>query len=117
MPIVFPNKAVSQTHVAAKMFRESLALSREIGDKDLAGSALENLAITLVAQGDLAEAEQHLEKALRVDERHAKAHLQMGVLRKVQGKRDVAKTHFERVLVLAPKTDASREAEVHLKKM
>jgi tetratricopeptide (TPR) repeat protein len=67
--------------------------------------------------GDLAEAEQHLEKALRVDDRHAKAHLQMGVLRKVQGRRDVAKTHFERVIVLAPKTDASREAEVHLKKM
>ena len=67
--------------------------------------------------GDLPEAEQHLEKALRVDERHAKAHLQMGVLRKVQGKRDVAKVHFERVLQLAPRTDPAREAEVHLHKM
>ena len=67
--------------------------------------------------GDLAEAEQHLEKALRVDDRHAKAHLQMGVLRKVQGKRDVAKEHFDRVVKLAPKTDPAREEEVHLKKM
>lgn len=67
--------------------------------------------------GELAEAETHLEKALRVDDRHAKAHLQMGVLRKVQGKKDVAKSHFERVLSLAPKTDPAREAEVHLKKM
>ena len=67
--------------------------------------------------GELAEAEQHLEKALRVDERHPKAHLQMGVLRKVQGKRDVAKEHFERVVALAPKTDPAREAQVHLKKM
>jgi tetratricopeptide (TPR) repeat protein len=67
--------------------------------------------------GELSEAEQHLEKALRVDDRHAKAHLQMGVLRKIQGKRDVARTHFERVLQLAPRTDAAREAEVHLNKM
>lgn len=67
--------------------------------------------------GDLLEAEQHLVKALRVDDRHAKAHLQMGVLRKVQGKRDTAKGHFERVIELAPKTDPAREAEVHLKKL
>lgn len=67
--------------------------------------------------GELAEAEQALEKALRVDERHAKAQLQMGVLRKVQGRRDVARTHFERARELAPKTDVEREAEVHLKKM
>lgn len=67
--------------------------------------------------GDLAEAEQQLETALRVDDRHAKAHLQMGVLRKVQGKRDVAKAHFTRVVELAPRTDPAREAEVHLQKM
>ncbi|HEY4221925.1 MAG TPA: hypothetical protein VGO62_11290 [Myxococcota bacterium] len=67
--------------------------------------------------GELAEAEHCLERALRVDDRHAKAHLQMGVLRKIQGKRDEAKTHFERVKLLAKKTDAAREADVHLKKM
>jgi tetratricopeptide (TPR) repeat protein len=67
--------------------------------------------------GELPDAEQHLEKALRVDARHAKAHLQMGVLRKVQGNRDLAKSHFQRVLELAPRTEPAREAEVHLKKM
>ena len=67
--------------------------------------------------GELPEAERDLEQALRIDERHAKAHLQMGVLRKVQGKRDVARTHFERVGALAPKTEPAREAEAHLKKL
>src|SRR5688572_5591239 len=48
--------------------------------------------------GEMREAEELLEKALKVDERHAKAHLQMGVLRKVQGRTDDAREHFARVL-------------------
>ena len=67
--------------------------------------------------GELAEAEEHLSKALRIDDRHAKAHLQMGVLKKVQGQRDTAKQHFARVVELAPKTDPAREAAAHLKKL
>lgn len=67
--------------------------------------------------GEMREAEELLEKSLKIDERHAKAHLQMGVLRKVQGKGNDAKLHFARVLELAPGTDPAREAEVHLKKM
>ncbi|MCC7111566.1 MAG: hypothetical protein IT382_19890 [Deltaproteobacteria bacterium] len=67
--------------------------------------------------GEMREAEELLDKALKIDERHAKAHLQMGVLRKVQGKGDDAKLHFARVLELAAGTDPAREAEVHLKKL
>lgn len=67
--------------------------------------------------GEMREAEELLTRALKIDERHAKAHLQMGVLRKVQGKTDDAKLHFARVLELAPSTDPAREAEVHLKKL
>ena len=67
--------------------------------------------------GEMHEAEELLGRALKIDERHAKAHLQMGVLRKVQGKADEAKLHFARVLELAPSTDPAREAEVHLKKL
>lgn len=67
--------------------------------------------------GEMREAEELLEKALKIDERHAKAHLQMGVLRKVQGRSNDARLHFARVLELAPSTDPAREAEVHLKKL
>lgn len=67
--------------------------------------------------GEMREAEQLLERALKIDERHAKTHLQLGVLRKVQGRTDDAKLHFARVLELAPNTDPGREAEVHLKKL
>lgn len=67
--------------------------------------------------GEMREAEELLDKALKIDERHAKAHLQMGVLRKVQGKAEQARLHFARVLELAPSTDPAREAEVHLKKL
>ena len=67
--------------------------------------------------GEMREAEELLERALKIDERHAKTHLQLGVLRKVQGKTDDAKLHFARVLELAPNTDPAREAEVHLKKL
>jgi tetratricopeptide (TPR) repeat protein len=71
--------------------------------------------------GEMGEAEEALTRALRVDERHVRAHLQMGVLRKVQGKTKEAIAHFDRVVELdtsgKKKGDAAKEAEVHLAKL
>ncbi|MDP2345770.1 MAG: hypothetical protein Q8O67_32805 [Deltaproteobacteria bacterium] len=67
--------------------------------------------------GDIDDAEKHLTKSLEVDERYAKAHLQMGVLRKMQGKKTEALAHFERTLALDPHSDAGKEAKLHKKKM
>jgi len=67
--------------------------------------------------GDLKDAEQHLGRALEVDSRFVRAHLQMGVLRKMQGKNDEAVTHFEKVLAFDPRSDAGKEARVHLEKL
>lgn len=67
--------------------------------------------------GDIEDADKHLTKALDVDERYAKAHLQMGVLRKMQGKKKEALVHFERAIVLDPHSDAGKEAKVHRKRM
>lgn len=67
--------------------------------------------------GDLVEADDCLQRALRIDDRYPRAHLQLGVLRKVQGRKADSIKHFERVLALDPHSDAAREAEVHLKKL
>lgn len=71
--------------------------------------------------GEMRDAEEALTRALRVDERHIRAHLQMGVLRKVQGRTDEARKHFERVVALdshgTKLGDVAREADVHLKKL
>jgi tetratricopeptide (TPR) repeat protein len=67
--------------------------------------------------GELPDAEVHLQKALKVDPRYARAHLQMGVLRRMQGKKAEARDHFSRVVALDPHSDAAKEAGVHLKKM
>ncbi len=67
--------------------------------------------------GDIDDAEKYLSKALNVDERYAKAHLQMGVLRKMQGKKQEALGHFERAIVLDPHSEAGKEAKVHRKRM
>jgi tetratricopeptide (TPR) repeat protein len=67
--------------------------------------------------GDVADAETHLQRALDVDERFAKAHLQMGVLRKMQGRKADAVRHFERVVALDRFSDAGREARAHLDKL
>src|SRR5690606_26025659 len=64
--------------------------------------------------GDLEDAEQCLEKALRIDERYPRAHLQLGVLRKLQGRRDEAQRHFELAVRHDKGGDTGREAEVHL---
>jgi len=56
-------------------------------------------------------------RALEVDSRFVRAHLQMGVLRKMQGRSADALGHFEKVVALDPRSEAGREAAVHLKKL
>jgi len=67
--------------------------------------------------GDLKDAERFLEKAFEVDSRFVRAHLQMGVLRKMQGRANDARGHFEKVVAWDPRSDAGKEAAVHLKKL
>jgi tetratricopeptide (TPR) repeat protein len=67
--------------------------------------------------GDIDEAEKALEAALKIDERFARAHLQLGILRKVQGRRDEAVAHFENAIGYDEQSAVRREAEVHLKRM
>jgi TolA-binding protein len=67
--------------------------------------------------GELDDAERLFAEALRIDERFVKAHLQMGVLQKMRGKKDLAKKHFKAVVSHDPHSDAAREADVHLQKM
>jgi tetratricopeptide (TPR) repeat protein len=67
--------------------------------------------------GDLDEAEECLKKSLRIDDRYPRAHLQLGVLRKLQGQRAAAKEHFEAAMRFDKGGDTGREAEVHLKKL
>lgn len=67
--------------------------------------------------GDLIDAAECLERALRIDDRYARAHLQMGVLRKVQGDRGAARRHFQRAVACDAGGDIGREAEIHLKKL
>ena len=73
--------------------------------------------LELFLAGDLKDAEVLFDKALDVDNRFVRAHLQMGVLRKMQGRPVDATTHFEKVLLLDPRSDAGKEAAVHLKKL
>ena len=79
------------------------------------------LACAHFLAGEMGDAEESLTRALRVDERHVRAHLQMGVLRKVQGKTKEAIAHFDRVVELdtsgKKKGDAANEAGVHLTKL
>jgi tetratricopeptide (TPR) repeat protein len=67
--------------------------------------------------GDLADAERDFLRALAVDDRFVRAHLQMGVLRKMQGRKADAVAHFERVVHLDRHSDAGREAKIHLVKL
>lgn len=67
--------------------------------------------------GDLADAAECLERALRIDERYPRAHLQLGVLRKVQGDRAAARRHFRAAIEHDAGGDTGREAEIHLKKL
>jgi tetratricopeptide (TPR) repeat protein len=67
--------------------------------------------------GDVDDADVHLTRALEIDERYARAHLQMGVLRKMQGRKPDAIRHFQRVVELDRFSDAGREARAHLEKL
>jgi tetratricopeptide (TPR) repeat protein len=67
--------------------------------------------------GELDDAEKLFGEALRIDERFAKAHLQMGVLQKMRGKKSLAKRHFEEAVQHDPHSDAAKEARVHLEKL
>lgn len=67
--------------------------------------------------GDLEESEDCLSRALRIDERYPRAHLQLGVLRKLQGRKAEAQKHFEDAVEFDKGGDTGREAEVHLKKL
>lgn len=67
--------------------------------------------------GDLEDAKVCLEKALKIDERYARAHLQLGVLYKVQGKKKEALKHFEKAVEYDRGGDTGREAEIHLGKL
>ena len=67
--------------------------------------------------GDIEDADKHLSKALDIDSRYAKAHLQMGVLRKMQGKKQEALKHFAECIALDPHSEAGKEAKVHKKRM
>jgi tetratricopeptide (TPR) repeat protein len=67
--------------------------------------------------GDLTEAEDLFRKSLDVDSRFVKAHLQMGVLSKMRGKRNDAQEHFDAVIKNDPHSDAAKEAVLHLKKL
>ena len=66
---------------------------------------------------ELEDAEKGLKRALQIDPRFARAHLQMGVLRKVQGRAHDARLHFEKAKEYDPKGIIGTEAQVHLKKL
>lgn len=73
--------------------------------------------LELFLAGDLEDAEVLLQKALQIDDRFVRAHLQMGVLRKMQGKKADARRHFERAVALDPASDAGKEAQAHLDRL
>lgn len=67
--------------------------------------------------GDMDESVEALQRALTIDERYGKAHLQLGVLRKMQGRKDEARGHFQAAIGCDPNGDVAREAEGHLQKL
>jgi len=67
--------------------------------------------------GDMQDAEKCLIKALRIDERFPRAHLQLGVLRKIQGRVSEAVDHFKSAVEFDQDGATGREAELHLEKI
>jgi hypothetical protein len=65
--------------------------------------ALDDLAVMLVAQGRLREAEQHFRSAIQVQPDFALAHYDYGVLLRQQARLAEAQVEFETVLHLNPK--------------
>lgn len=64
--------------------------------------------------GDLAEAAASLQHAVEMDRDHAAAHLHLGVVRKLQGKKKTAATLFRRAHALDPDGETGRDAERQL---
>lgn len=73
--------------------------------------------VTLFLGGDLQGARDCFEKAIAVDPRYAPAHLQMGVLCKVQNDIEAAVRYFETAKTLDPEGQTGEEAQAHLSKM
>ena len=67
--------------------------------------------------GELTDADESLTQALKIDGRYARAHLQLGIVRKMQGKADEARACFEEAIIHAERKETAREAEAHLKRM
>jgi tetratricopeptide (TPR) repeat protein len=64
--------------------------------------------------GDLTEAAASLQHAVEMDRDHAAAHLHLGVVRKLQGKKRTAATLFRRAHALDPDGETGRDAERQL---
>lgn len=61
--------------------------------------------------GELERASQAFEKALRIDDLHPEAHLQLGVVRRLQGRLDEARAFFTRARSLDETGELGRRAE------
>ena len=68
----------------------------------IVASQLVNLALLLRNQGDLVEAEARLSTLLAVDERHARAHYQMGAIYEAQRHSDAAVEEYATAFELDP---------------
>lgn len=67
--------------------------------------------------GELFTAETALEKALRIDPRFARAHLRLGIVRKMQGRNDDAQLHFEEAIIHGERQKTRQEAEAQLRRL
>ena len=91
---------------AAKMYEESLAICREIGDKRGSAMALFNLALVSGLQGDLAGARKMYEEALAIDREGgnqrglAYALFGLGEIAMMEGNLDASRKYFEEALAV-----------------
>jgi len=92
---------------ARSHLEESIAIAREVGEKLVAGSALQPLGMACLGQGDLAAARSHLEEALvRARELEDPRNIAAAVnaraqLHRVEREFDAAEPLFEHVIDLA----------------
>lgn len=64
-----------------------------------------------ILDGELERASEALERALRIDDLHAEAQLQLGVVRRLQSRREEARACFQRARSLDETGDIGRRAE------
>jgi predicted ATPase/class 3 adenylate cyclase len=92
---------------ATKHLEESLAIARELEDRDRVGAALQLLGMASFAQGDLATARRHLEEGLMLARETgnkyevAAATNGLAQVHRVEGALDAAEPLYETVLALA----------------